>query len=357
MNEKKTYLFVGSYAKPEGPGVYLYRWNEEELALEPPLAEADGLRNPTFLNVDPEGGKLYAISEGVNEAGGKSGTAVSYRFDAGEGTLERIGEAPTTDGPTCHIERSPDGRRLIVVSYHGGMAGLMELEEDGTIGRRLDQPQHEGSSVDPERQDRPHPHSTRFSPDGRWAFVQDLGLDLIRTYRLEDDRMVPVRDNRIHPGAGPRHLAFHPEGRFAYVINEVDSTVSVLGYEPETGELAELGHVPTLPDGWQGDNTCAEVAVSADGRFVYGSNRGHDSLVVFAARNGGRMLEPIQHISVEGRHPRHFALLPGGRWLLAANKDTDGISIFSVDAESGKLAYTGKKHAVSQPVCIQPFQA
>ncbi|MCM3745832.1 lactonase family protein [Paenibacillus pasadenensis] len=354
MTTPTTYVFAGSYAEPDGPGLYLYRWKEEALELEL-LAQADGLKNPTFLNVDAAGGKVYAISEGKNESGGKNGVAVSYRFQPETGTLERIGEAPTTDGPTCHIERSPDGTRLIVVSYHGGMAGLMELHADGSIGRRLDQPQHEGHSVNPERQDRPHPHSAKFSPDGKYVFVQDLGLDLIRTYKLENDRMVPVADNAVHPGAGPRHLAFHPNGKYAYVINEVDSSVSVLEYDPAAGALTELQHWPTLPAGFEGENTCAEIAVSEDGRFVYGSNRGHDSLVVFAVEEDGRKLNVIQHIPVEGKHPRHFALLPGGQYLLAASKDTNNIAVFRVDGENGKLTFTGRHTSVSQPVCVQPF--
>ncbi|OXM16157.1 lactonase family protein [Paenibacillus herberti] len=355
MNSSTTYAFVGSYAEPNGPGLYLYRWNEQELTLEL-LTDTDGLKNPTFLNIDASGGKVYAISEGQNNSGGKTGFAVSYRFNAAEGELEKINEAPTTDGPTCHIVRSPDGSRLIVVSYHNGMAGLMELQKDGRIGNRLDQPQHEGHSVNPERQDRPHPHSAMFSPDGKYVFVQDLGLDLIRTYKLEDDRMVPVADNSIHPGAGPRHLAFHPGGQYAYVINEVDSSVSVLAYDAAAGTLQELEHWPTLPEGFIGENTCAEIAVSTDGRFVYGSNRGHDSLVVYEVSEEGRKLSTIQHISTEGKHPRHFALLPGGGILLAANKDTNNIAVFKVDKESGKLSFTGNNLTVSQPVCIQPFQ-
>ncbi|CDN44999.1 lactonase family protein [Paenibacillus sp. P22] len=348
------YVFVGSYAEPDGSGLYAYRWNEDELSLDL-LAEADGLKNPTFLNIDPAGRFVYAISEGKSPEGGKTGAAVSFRFDPLDNSLERLSEAATTDGPTCHIQRDPDSRHLVVVSYHGGMVGLMELDADGKIGPRLDQQQHEGHSVNEERQDRPHPHSSQFSPDGRYVFVQDLGLDLIRTYAVEEGALKPVRDNDIHAGAGPRHLAFHPDGHIAYVINEVDSTVSVLEYDAETGGLTELHYLPTLPEGYEGENTCAEIAVSSDGRFVYGSNRGHDSIVVYEGSDEGRRLKPVQHIHTEGEHPRHFALTPDGNWLFAANKDTNNIALFRVDRQSGKLQYTDRSFEVSQPVCVMPF--
>ncbi|WP_148505286.1 lactonase family protein [Paenibacillus beijingensis] len=353
-NQQQLLVFAGSYAERENSGVYVYRLNEETLELDL-LDEVSGLKNPTFLNVDASSGYLYSIAEGTSAEGGKTGEAVAFLFDAAQGKLTRVNENTTTASPTCHIQRDPLDRYLIVVSYHGGMVGLMEIEEGGRIGRQLDVQQHEGHSVH-KRQDCPHPHSTFFSPDGRYLFVQDLGLDIIRTYTLdrENNKLVPHRDNRIHAGAGPRHLTFHPNGQFAFVINELDSTISSLRFDADTGALNEIGSVSTLPDGFDGENTCAEVVISKDGRFLYGSNRGHDSLVVFAVDGDTGALSPIQHVTSGGGHPRHFALAPSGRLIVAANKDTNNIALFRVDPESGRLEYTGRSTEVSQPVCVQP---
>lgn len=356
IQDQQLLVFVGSYAERENSSVYAYRFNEETLQLDL-LSEVSGLKNPTFLNVDPAGGILYAISEGTSPVGGKTGEAVSFRFDPQQGTLTKLNENTTTAAPTCHIQRDPQDRYLIVVSYHGGMAGLMEIESDGRIGSLLDVQQHEGHSVK-ERQDRPHPHSTFFSPDGRYLYVQDLGLDIIRTYTIdrENHKLVPHRDNKIHPGAGPRHLAFHPNGQFAYVINELDCTISTLRYDADTGALNEVAAVSTLPDSFDGENTCAEVTVSKDGRFLYGSNRGHDSLVVFAIHPESGELSLVQHVPTEGGHPRHFALTPSGRFIITANRDTNNIAVFRVDPESGQLEFTGRSAEVSQPVCVIPVQ-
>lgn len=353
MGNPKLIVFAGSYAELNQSGVYSIALDEETGKLTV-LNGYEGLRNPTFVNVDTDNSRLYAISEGLTADGKKTGEAAAYEI-AEDGKLKLLGITGTVNGPTCHIQRDTDSKYIIVTSYHAGMVGLSELTADGEIGSLLDVQQHEGSSVHP-NQDRPHPHSAFFSPDGRYLLVQDLGLDIVRTYRIdkEQNKLVPVSDARVAAGAGPRHLVFHPSGRYAYVINELNSTVTAFSYDAAEGKLSELQTLSTLPEGYQGENGTAEITISEDGRFVYGSNRGHDSIVVYAVEESSGRLTVIQHISVEGKHPRHFALTPGGHWLLAANRDTNNITTFRVDRDSGKLTYTGHSLEVSKPVCVKP---
>ncbi|MDO7905679.1 lactonase family protein [Paenibacillus sp. JX-17] len=355
-NTQRLLVFAGSYAEAEGSGVYSYSFDEQsgQLTL---LDQVDGLKNPTFLNVDVKGGRLYSIAETVSAEGAKIGEAAAYEIHPDTGKLTFLNRANTVGAPTCHIQRDPSGRFLIVVSYHGGMVGLLSITENGGVGELLDVQQHEGHGTHPERQDRPHPHSSFFSPDGKFLFVQDLGLDLIVKYELdaENGKLLRRGETKLHPGAGPRHLAFHPNGKWAFVINEVDSTVTSFAYDAESGSLTEVQTVPTLPEGFEGENTCAEITVSKDGAYLYGSNRGHDSIVVYAIDGNSGKLSLVEHVSTEGGHPRHFALTPNGKYLLCANRDANNIVTFQVNQTTGKLTFSGASVTVSKPVCVQPL--
>ncbi|MFC4101787.1 lactonase family protein [Paenibacillus xanthanilyticus] len=356
MSEQQLIVFAGSYAEAADNSIYSYAFNEETGALTL-IDAAAGYRNPTFLNVDTANNRLYAISEGTSADGGKAGEAAAFAIDPATGKFEPLNRALTVASPTCHIQRDAGSNYLIVVSYHGGMAGLFAIEEDGRIGKQLDVSQHEGRSVHPERQDRPHPHSAFFSPDGKYLLIQDLGLDKIFTYAIDEaeGKLVLKQVVETNPGSGPRHLAFHPNGSHAYVINEVDSSVTVFAYDAAEGKLSPIQTLSTLPaEGFDGENTTAEIAASEDGRYVYGSNRGHDSLVVYAVDGASGQLSLIQHISSGGGHPRHFALTPGGRYLLCANRDDNNIVTFRVDRETGFLSETGQSVSVSKPVCVKP---
>ncbi|QYR22680.1 lactonase family protein [Paenibacillus sp. sptzw28] len=354
--QQRLFIFAGSYAEPEENGVHVYAFDENtgELTLTDQFA---GLKNPTFLNVDDRNLKLYAISEGANSEGKKIGQAAAFAIDPAAGTLRFLSRADTVAAPTCHIQRDSDSRFLIVASYHGGMAGLVTLMDDGRIGKLLDTEQYEGHGANPERQDRPHPHSSFFSPDGKYLFIQDLGLDRINTYTIDAaaGKLSPHGSISTHPGAGPRHLVFRPDGLFSYVINEIDSTVTAFAYDADSGQLTSLETVSTLPEGFDGENTCAEITVSRDGKFLYGSNRGHDSIVIYSIDPASGKLTLVDHVSVQGAHPRHFALTPAGNYLIAANRDTNNIVTFRVHKNTGMLEYTGKSITVSKPVCVQPL--
>nr|WP_213618944.1 lactonase family protein [Paenibacillus sp. J22TS3] len=349
-------LFIGSYAEAEGPGVYVYELNEDNGALNR-LDQVSGLANPTFLNVDAANHKLYAITEAKVD-GNKGGAVASFEIDSASGKLQVLNREANLGSTTCHINRSKDNRYLVVSSYHGGTVGLIELLSDGTVGRLLDTKQHTGQGTNPERQEKPHVHSAFFSPDGRYLFVSDLGIDVVRTYTInEESRSLEFHaDTLLPPGSGPRHLTFHPSGEYVYVINEVNSTIAAFSYDKSSGKLSALEVVSTLPEGYQGENITAEIAVSCDGRYLYGSNRGHDSIVVYQINPDTGKLSYVEHVSTEGGHPRHFALTPEGKLLVVANRDSNNLTVFRVDVETGRLTFTGETAEVSKPVCVQPVR-
>lgn len=352
-NQGKMLVFIGSYAEAANNGVYVYQLDTESGALSQ-LDQVSGLQNPTFLSLDAKARKLYAIAEKL-EDGQRKGAAVAFGIEPSVGKLTELNRSVTVDTSTCHIQRSSDDRFFVVASYGGGKIGMVALQEDGTIGPLLDAKQHQGSSVHPERQDRPHPHSAFFSPDQRFVFVPDLGMDRVVAYRIHADsnKLEPHGETAVQPGAGPRHLVFHPNGKFVYVINELDSTVASFRYDASAGTMEKLEVVSTLPAGFEGESACAEIQISPDGKYLYGSNRGHDSIVVYAVEPESGKLTTVDFTSTRGGHPRHFSLSPDGKFLIAANRDTDNLLVFHVDRSSGKLEFTGHTAQVSKPVCVK----
>lgn len=349
VEQQRMLVFVGSYAEESSDGVYVYDFDETTGELVR-LDQVSGLKNPTFLNVDTPQRRLYSISETAAEDGSKRSDAVSFDILPEVGRLKETSRADALNGPSCHIQRSADNRYLTLASYHKGSVSLVKLNEDGTVGPVLDIQEHHGQDAG----QKSHVHSSFYSPDRRFLFVCDLGLDTIVTYRIDEaeGKLVRQGEAQVETGAGPRHLVFHPNGKFAYVINELHSTVTAFRYDAEHGALTEIETVSTLPAGTDVANGCAEITMSADGLFLYGSNRGHDSIVVYAVDPATGKLETVQHASAEGKHPRHFSLVPGDRYMLVVNRDTNNLAVFTRDAETGKLSFTGRSIEISKPVCV-----
>lgn len=352
MNESSRFVVIGSYADAADPGLYVGRYDAEHgrIAI---VEQVDGLRNPTFLDIDTEASVIYTIAEAVNEDGEKCGEAAAYRLDAAAGKLSPINRAITVPAPTCHLTLDRTRRSVIVASYHGGMIGLSPVQEDGGLGTLAELHQHEGASVLPV-QDRPRAHSVTLDAANRYAVACDLGLDRLIVYALDADarRLTPHSETAIAPGSGPRHFAFHPSQQFGYVINELNSTITALRYDADHGVLTEMQTVSTLPEGYAGDSATADIHLSPDGRFLYGSNRGHDSLAVYAVGTDG-LLTLVEHAPTLGGHPRNFGIAPDGRFVLVANRDGNHVVTFRRDAETGKLTPTGDELRVSKPVCVK----
>jgi len=351
-----TYTRTQGQAQGESDGIYVYRMDPDSGALT--LAHtASGVVNPSFLALDPRQRHLYAVSE-VQETGGQAGGAVSaFAVDPATGALTYLNQQPSHGTDPCHLTVDRTGRFVLVANYSSGSAAIFPIQADGRLGPATDVVQHAGSSVNPRRQQGPHAHSINVDPANRFALVADLGLDKVLVYRLDLDRgkLIPNDEPSapLRPGAGPRHLAFHPSARYAYVINELDSTLTTFAYDETRGTLREIQSVSTLPEGFAGTNYPADVHVSPSGRFVYGSNRGHDSIVAFAVDAETGRLTCVGHEPTQGQVPRNFALDPTGTYLLAANQRTDTVVTFRIDQRTGMPVPTGHVAAVPRPVCVK----
>ncbi|MDP6824111.1 MAG: lactonase family protein [Dehalococcoidia bacterium] len=352
MGEKLT-LFVGTYTRLGSLGIYTCRMDAKTGALEQ-VAVMGGVENPSFLAVDPAGDHLYAVAETANSKG--EGAVHAYSID-GDGSLTFLNQRSTGGADPCHLAVDATDSYVIVANYVGGSVGMLPIRPAGHLGERCHFIQHEGSSVNVRRQGEAHAHSVTIDPTNSWAYVCDLGMDRIVVYRIDREGGCLEADDaltvRAEPGQGPRHFDFHPSGEYCYVLNEIGSTVAVYDHDGRSGRLSGKQLISTLPEGWEGVNGTADIHVSLDGRFLYASNRGHDSIAMFAIDPRTGELASIDHEPTRGKNPRNFALSPDGRFLLAENSNSASILTFAIDAETGQLEFTGNEIEIPGPVCIK----
>jgi 6-phosphogluconolactonase len=303
----------------------------------------------------PNGRFLYAVSEMDNTGGKPGGAVAAFTVDAKTGKLTPLNQQSSGGGGPCHLAVDKTGKCLLVANYGTGSIAALPIGNDGSLGERATTIQHEGSSVDKGRQEGPHAHYITTDPANRLALVCDLGLDKVLVYKLSPDTAKLVANEpafaSVAPGAGPRHLVFHPDGRAVYVINEMALTMTALSYDSR-GNMKELQTISTLPADFNGKGSCAEVEVHPSGKFLYGSNRGHDSIAVFAIDANTHKLTLVEHQPTRGKTPRHFAIDPTGKWLLAENQNSDSVVVFKIDSATGRLSPTGQTVEVGAPVCI-----
>ena len=344
-------LYVGTYTQRDSEGIYFYRFDTESGALRRE-AVYPALANPSFLALHPGGQTLYAVNEDQ-----EAGQVSSFAIDSSSGGLTFLNRQPTHGSAPCHLAVEPEGNTLVVANYYSGNVAVYPLNADGSIGRPVQDIQHHGSGPNRERQEAAHAHSATVSPDGGRVCVADLGIDKVMIYCIVNGRLEANAPDHLplHAGAGPRHFDFHPNGRFGYVINELDLTVTACAYDGGSGALTPFQTLSTLPEDVEDRSgfSCADIHVSPDGRFVYGSNRGHDTIAVFAVDDVSGQLTPAGHASTRGRTPRNFTLDPTGAWLLAANQDSDDIGVFRRDTDSGQLTPHGEMVWAPMPVCLQ----
>jgi 6-phosphogluconolactonase len=354
-------LYIGTGATqtpgPQGPsrGIYAATLDGQtgELALSGLAAELD---NPTFLALNPDGTRLYSVSEVGNHRGTHTGAAYAFAIDPASGGLRRLGDRSSGGPGPAYISTDRSGRLVMVANYAAGSIAALRVDTDGSLSDGPQIIQHEGTGPVIDRQDAPHAHCILSDRANRFALAVDLGADAIMVYALAParGRLSPAPTPKIpaRPGSGPRHLAFHPTLDLFYVSGELDSTVSVYRYEPETGAAVEAQALSTLPAGFTGTNYPSEIAVAPSGQYVYLANRGHNSIAVFAVGAQG-LLTPAGHQSTEGDWPRHFSLDPAGDWLVIANQNGNNIVVLAVDRATGTLAATGHRVELSSPMCIR----
>jgi 6-phosphogluconolactonase len=343
-------FYVGTYTKPDGSkGIYRFTLDLESGKLGGGELAAEA-KNPSFLAVHPSGDFLYAANE-LDGSGGVSAFAINE-----DGTLKLLNQQSSKGAGACHVWVDGAGKNVLVANYGGGNIAALPIADDGSVREATGFVQHAGSSVNPNRQKEPHAHSVYTDGDDRFVYACDLGTDKVYVYKFDPEKGTltpndpPAGD--LAPGSGPRHLAFHPAGGYAYVINEMLNTITVFKHDAEKGTLEPIQNVDTLPDDFEGPSTTAEIFVHPSGRFLYGSNRGHDSIAVYVINEQTGKLNMVDITPTGGKSPRNFAIDPTGMWLIAANQQSNDIFVFKIDPATGKLTETGQTAKVGAPVCV-----
>ena len=342
-------LYVGTYTRKTSEGIYIYQFNTKTGDFTP-LSIAKGIDNPSFLAISPDHRFLYS-------GGSKKGDSVhAFAIDKQTHFLTLLNTQSLGTGlGATHLELDKTGKWLFVANYFSSTISVLPVEAEGTLGELAQTIQLEGKSINPTRQDKSHIHSSNISPDNQYIFAPDLGTDKIMTYRFDvktgklTEGVPPFTQTAA--GAGPRHFTFHQNGKFAYSIQELDATI--MGFNYKNGVLTPFQTIKTLPDDYAGLKWSADIHISPDGKFLYGSNRAHESLTIYKINKKTGQLTWVAHQNVNGKTPRNFAIDPTGRFVLVANQDSDNITIFKRHKKTGKLTATGKEIKVSSPVCLK----
>jgi 6-phosphogluconolactonase len=357
-SKKKYFVYVGTYTA-EGStskGIYAYRYDPGSSKLTS-IGLAAETTNPSFLAIHPNHRFLYAVNETGDYKGQKSGAVTAFSIDHATGKLTQLNQVASGGADPCYITVDKTGKYVLVANYTGGSISAFPVLADGRLGEASAFIQHTGHGTNPKRQEGPHAHSIDLSADNRFAIVDDLGLDETLVYKFDSGNGSLTLNEppfvKAAPGAGPRHFAFHPSGKFGFVLNEMRSTVSAFSYDAAGGALHPLQTISSLPKEFSGQNDAAEIEVHPSGKFLYASNRGHDSIAVFAIDQKQGTLTPIEYVPTRGASPRNFAIDPTGELILAENEKSDNVVVFRIDPQSGRLTPTGKVLDISQPVCVK----
>jgi 6-phosphogluconolactonase len=355
----KYLVYVGTYTNDEGSkskGIYAFRYDAANGQVTP-LGLAAETTNPSFVAAHPNGKFLYAVNEVGNYKGPNSGGVSAFSIDRATGRLTFLNELPSRGADPCYITVDKTGKFVLVANYTGGSVIVYPILDDGRLGEASAFVQHTGHGPNAERQEGPHAHSIDLSPDNRFAYVDDLGLDELLVYKFDAAKGSLTPNDppfaKLDPGAGPRHFALRPDGKFAYVVTEIGRNVTVFSNDATKGTLQKLQTVTTLPANFTGRNDDAEIEVLPSGKFLYASNRGHESIAVFAIDSAKGTLTTVEIASTQGKEPRSFEIDPTGTLLFAANQKSDNIVIFKIDAKTGKLTPTGQVLDVGSPVCVK----
>ncbi len=356
---KGTYLvYVGTYTEEgsKSKGIYAYRYDAKTGQITP-LGLAAETTNPSWVTLHPNGRFLYAVNEVGNYKGPNSGGVSAFSVDHATGKLTFLNELPTRGADPCYVSVDNTGKYVLVANYTGGSVAVFPILKDGSLGEASAFVQHTGHGPNPQRQEGPHAHSIDLSPDDRFAMVDDLGLDEVLFYKFDSTKGTLTPNDppfaKVDPGAGPRHFALRPDGKFAYVIGEMGHAVTAFSYDSAGGKLKLLQMITTLPKDFTGRNDDAEVRVHPSGTFLYASNRGDDSIAIYAIDKSKGTLEQLGSVPTGGKEPRSFEIDPTGRLLFAANQKSDNIVVFRIDQKTGRLTPTGQILDVPTPVCVK----
>ncbi|MGE5605592.1 MAG: lactonase family protein [Bacteroidota bacterium] len=365
---KDMYVYVGTYTEAikfgtgqvllgKGEGIYLYKldFSSGQLRL---VSTTTGVVNPSYLTLTPSGKYLYAVNELKQFDGKESGAVSAFAVESGTSRLSFINQLPTGGADPCYVCVNDRESHVFVTNFMSGSVCVYPILKNGALDTPSQFIQHSGSSVNKTRQTGPHAHSLVFDPSNRYTCVPDLGLDKLMLYKTDFSsgklELLSCESYTAEPGSGPRHCVFHPNGRFCYMINELNCTISALKFDQQSGSFTLLQNVPTVLGGFEGENSGADIKIHPNGRYLYGSNRGHNSIVIYRVDQNTGLLSPIGIESSRGEIPRNFAIDPTGTFLLVANQDTDNIVVFEIDNGTGNLTMISEVK-VPTPVCIKVY--
>jgi 6-phosphogluconolactonase len=354
---EKVIVYLGTYTEgSKSKGIYRCELDLAQGKLTTPEPAGEAI-NPTFLDIHPNRRFLYAVAEVSDIGKKKTGAVRAFAIEPKTLSLKALNQQSSGGAGPCHVIVDRAGTHVLAANYGGGSACVIAINEDGSLGKMTAFVQHKGTSADPKRQEAPHAHCVRLDTANRFAFVVDLGLDQVKIYRFGKDRGTLEPNDPDHvalkPGSGPRHLAFHPNGRFAYVINELGNTITAMSYDKDKGELKPIQYVPTIPKDFKKPSYTAEVVLYPTGKFVYGSNRYHDSIAIFGVDSSTGKLTPAGNQGKGIKVPRNFNIDPTGKYMIVANQDSDSLVVFRIDPGTGELQPTGNRVSVPRPVCVR----
>lgn len=347
-------VYFGTYSGGPGKGIYMAQFDPATGRLFDVEHAGDAVK-PSFVALHPNGKFLYAVSEVDEMDGKKHGGIIAYSIDGATGKLTELNHQPSEGTAPCHVSVHPSGESLYLANYSAGTVAGFPIQADGSLGPATSRIQHEGSGPNKDRQSEPHAHSINLSPDGRFAYACDLGTDQVLIYEVEPKtgKLTPHDQVALPPGSGPRHLSLHPNGKLAFVINELANTLTTLTVDAEAGAMKIVSSVTTLPKDFTGRSSTAEVVVHPNGKFVYGSNRGHDSIAVFSCDPSTGELTPRGFAKDSIKEPRNFRIDPTGKFLLIGNQNADSVVVYAIDQATGDLTLTDAKIELPTPVCVR----
>ncbi|EEM88743.1 6-phosphogluconolactonase [Bacillus thuringiensis serovar vazensis] len=348
MKDNKEFIgYVGTYTKENSEGIYKFMLDTEAKKISN-VTLAAKLDNPTYVTINRNNEYLYSV---VKE--GESGGVAAYSINSKTGELTEENRQVVEGASPCHVSVDSGNHTVVTANYHKGTIESFEVNEDGTINPATSIMAHEGSGPNKERQEKPHAHYAGYTPDEKYVVGVDLGIDKIITYEIKDSVLTEVNRLSVNPGSGPRHITFHPNGKYAYVMTELSSEVIVLTYNPAEGSFTELQYISTIPEEFDENNQGSAIHISSDGRFVYAGNRGHNSITVFSVDKNSGKLTFVEHTSTEGNWPRDFVLDPTEKFLVATNEKSHNLVLFSRNESTGKLTLLQSDVAVPEPVCVK----
>ena len=353
---KSYLLYVGTYTDGDSKGIYAYRYDSASGELKE-IGLAAETKNPSFLAASPNGKFLYAVNEVGDYQGKASGAVTAFSIDHASGKLSELNQVASRGADPCYISFDKTGKYALVANYSSGNIAVFPVAADGHVGEPSAFIQHTGKGPNAERQEGPHAHWIETTSDNRFAVAADLGLDEVLVYHFDSSKGTLSPNDppfgKVQPGAGPRHVAFAPNGKFAYVLAEMKSTVTVFSYDASTGTLGELQSLSALPKDYKGSNDAAEIHIHPNGKFLFASNRGHDSIAVFAIDKSTGRLTPAGDFSTRGKTPRNFEIDPSGKRLFVANQESGNVVVFRIEEKTGALTQTGQVLKVPSPVSLR----